>query len=104
MVEALQGLKKGESDDEDDAAESSDSDDDFITEDEIQSLDYIKVNKASALYANDNKGFLELHGLIRDEIASLSGKIVHNVQQYKPDVSTMSRWSTTKFLNIVFLL
>ncbi|KAG9412823.1 hypothetical protein AC1031_015722 [Aphanomyces cochlioides] len=51
---------EGESDDEDDAAESSDSDDDFITEDEIQSLDYINVNKASALYANDDKAFLEM--------------------------------------------
>ncbi|CAK5150415.1 unnamed protein product [Aphanomyces euteiches] len=51
---------EGESDDEDDVAESSDSDDDFITEDEIQSLDYINVNKASALYANDDKAFFEM--------------------------------------------
>ncbi|EQC34240.1 hypothetical protein SDRG_08442 [Saprolegnia diclina VS20] len=47
----------------DDDDENPDDDDDFITEAEIQTLDYINVEKATALYANDEKAMLAmLHG------------------------------------------
>ncbi len=38
----------------------SDSDDDFITEDQIQTLGYINLVKATQLYANDEKAMLEM--------------------------------------------
>ncbi|KAF0686799.1 Aste57867_21421 [Aphanomyces stellatus] len=53
-------LEMEDDDDDDDGLPSSDSDDDFITEDEIQTLEYVNTNKACALYANDEKALVEM--------------------------------------------
>ncbi|RHY86018.1 hypothetical protein DYB35_007729 [Aphanomyces astaci] len=47
-------------DDGRDSDASSDTDDDFITDAEIQTLEFVNVDKASMLYGNDEKALLEM--------------------------------------------
>ncbi|KDO33271.1 hypothetical protein SPRG_19395 [Saprolegnia parasitica CBS 223.65] len=53
-------LSDNDNDDNDDEENGDDDDDDFITEAEIQTLNYINVEKATALYANDEKAMREM--------------------------------------------